>query len=198
MNEQLNLWTSQVDKDDLAARDLVYGSSNCSKGLVFVQRKVATDLATIWNALSESKTWGKFKAMVGPRIYQGILDRGQFDGCYSLASFQFEHPDLPEEESARAYRDLRVGGRLPLDEDPFEMYSINGVADGDWPIWPEQLMIAWNPPEILHEYGRSESSALNGPFATLDESREEEIVAAFKRRGYQCVRDDELIAHCSV
>ncbi|SRR5579875_65316 len=201
MARQLNLWTGQPERDDSAERDLVYGSSRSTTGLVFVPRRVASELATIWRALDSSKTWGEFRTSIGHRIYRRVLERGQFDGAYSFASFQAElkenNRNFTEEEAAQAYRELPVGDRLPLDDDPFEMYSIDGVADGDWPDWPEQLMLSWMPGEILDQYGKQESSVLNGPFAVLDEDHEDEIVAALRRRGYRCVRDDELIARCS-
>lgn len=200
MSRQLNLWSGHAESDDLAARDLVYGPSSCGEGLVFIQKDIANKLVTIHSALESAKTWGEFRASVGPRIHQSVLERGQFDGCYSFESLQRElrrkHPELSGEEVLRAYWDLPAGDRLPLDEDPFEIYSIDGVADGDWPDWPEQLMLGWIPRDVLDEYGHCESSVLNGPFAVLDASREDEIVAALNRRGYVCVRDDELIARC--
>jgi hypothetical protein len=55
-------------------------------------------------------------------------------------------------------------------------------------------MLSCIPEEILSEYGERQSSVFNGPFAVLDEARENAILAAFGRLGYRCVRDDELIA----
>jgi hypothetical protein len=81
MSQQFNLWTGQPEPDDSLARDLVYGPSNSGNGLVFIQRVKAMILAKIWDALSSSTTWGEFRVSVGERIYQHILNRGQFDGC---------------------------------------------------------------------------------------------------------------------
>lgn len=201
MAQQLNLLTGQPEKDDSAERDLVYGSSRFATSLVFIPRDTATDLATIWMALVSSKTWGEFRVSVGHRIYQSVLDRGQFGEAYSFESFQLElrkkNPALTEQQAARTYRALDVGDRLPCDDDPFEKECISGVEEGDWPDWPEQVMLFRVPSEILNRYGRIEESVLNGPYAVLDISRENEIVAALKQLGYWCRRDDGLIAACT-
>lgn len=113
-----------------------------------------------------SATWGELRSKATPGLLQEVL---------SMMGFE---------------------GRPPSDESPFDIYDIPAVNDGDWPEWPEQLMLSWIPREILSEYGQRENSLLNGAFAVLEETREQEIVAAFGRLGHRCVRDDELIARC--
>ena len=75
------------------------------------------------------------------------------------------------------YRKLDLDRRLPLDEGPFEPGSVNGVENGDWPEWPEQLMLGWVPRAIQDEYGKRQGSVLNGPFLVLDEAREDDIIS---------------------
>lgn len=173
--EQLNLWTGQAEPKDSRPRekvsrhdstqaDVVYGEARSSRGLVFIPKAWAQDLAATYHAVASS-TWGDLKAKASPELLEEVL----------------EMMDLEE---------------APADELSFDLDDIPAVNDGDWPDWPEQMMLRWIPREVLDEYGRYESSMLNGPFGVLDESREDEIVAALERLGYFCVRDDELIAHC--
>jgi hypothetical protein len=68
-----------------------------------------------------------------------------------------------------------------------------GVCEGDYPEWPEQKMLDWLPAHVCREFGRVESSVLNGPFLSLDVRRAPEILAALERAGFECRLDEELV-----
>ena len=150
---------------DTQQRDVVYGQSHSTRGLVFIPKGKALELAETQRALTASRTWGEFRSRATPQAFKELLEWEGLEGP-------------------------------PPDEQTFCAGDIGAVCDGDWPDWPEQLMTKWAPPEIISKYGRVESSVLNGPFAVLEEAREAEIVVAFERVGYRCIRDDKLIAHC--
>lgn len=100
---------------------------------------------------------------------------------------------IPKEEYERF---LEFQDERPRPKDEFDMYKhYPPVHDGDWPEWPEQEMLSWVPREIMDEFGKREDSVHNGPFAVLDETRENEILLAFERHGYRCTRDEDLVSH---
>jgi len=71
------------------------------------------------------------------------------------------------------------------------------AADGDWPAWPAQQMLDWVPKAIQQKYGSIGSSHLNGECLTLAPREERQIIAAFRRVGYRCTRDDRLVQRAS-
>lgn len=50
-----------------------------------------------------------------------------------------------------------------------------GISDGDYPDWPEQKMLDWLPGHVCRQFGKCESSVLNGPFFSLNVQRAPEI-----------------------
>jgi hypothetical protein len=58
-------------------------------------------------------------------------------------------------------------------------------------------MLDWVPTDIQRQYGERASSALNGDLLVLPTSGTSELVAAFERHGYICVRDDSLVRRAS-
>jgi hypothetical protein len=55
---------------------------------------------------------------------------------------------------------------------------VSSAVDGEYPEWPEQKMLAWLPANICRQFGKMESSVLNGPFLSLDVRRTPEIHGA--------------------
>lgn len=136
---------------------------------MFIHRELAMDLATVWDALRSSSTWGEFRTQVSQERFDEILDLfGEYDG--------------------------EVGEGVPRDDEPFPGTDIPSINDGDYPEWPAQQMLQWIPRHILDsDYSEVQTSALNGDFLVLDPAREAEVVAAFQSAGFLTTRDEELV-----
>src|SRR5262245_41673282 len=67
------------------------------------------------------------------------------------------------------------------------------IGDGDYPGWPEQMMLDWVPDAIQKKYGSVTDSVHNGLFLHLEPALERDIVAAFAAAGYRCIRKDALV-----
>ena len=83
---------------------------------------------------------------------------------------------------------------IPGDDEPFDLDYMPGFPDGDWPEWPEQLMLDWMPREVLGTYGRREDGVLNGEFAFIDPAREAAVVAALQELGWSATKDEALVS----
>jgi hypothetical protein len=102
---------------------------------------------------------------------------------------------LDREEAMTEYRQLDVGDRLPLDNDPFDGMELGCVCDGDYPPHPCQTIFEWLPEEIaIGPYTDIRETHHNGEMLWLDPDHEKEIVAAFEAAGYRCTKDEELVA----
>jgi hypothetical protein len=132
--------------------------------LVFIPEADAVRLAAIHRAIATAVTWGDFFDAVPSDELDTVYDR--------VIDEDGEH--LPD-RSAKFDPDLL------------------GVCEGDYPDWPEQQMLDWLPAHICREFGRVESSALNGAFLSLDVRRAPEILAALERAGFECRLDEELV-----
>ena len=101
---------------------------------------------------------------------------------------------MPIDDLWEVASELRERGTLPAMTDDFDdRWLPFGYHDGDWPDWPEQLMENWLPTRICAEYGKVESSLLNGSFLILDVTRAEEIMRALEREGFQLHHDPRLV-----
>lgn len=85
------------------------------------------------------------------------------------------------------------GDRTPNGQNAFDRFAIPGAADGDWPVWPQQEMLEWVPPEILDAHGERKLSTLNGDFVEVPEAQLEEFVDALTRSGVRCIHNMEFI-----
>lgn len=174
-------------------KDLVYGEVEGS--LVFVPWQQAQDLAMVWSALGSSSTWGEFRSLIPPKRYEETLalmsDAIDFDSYFEQES---QANPSSREEALSAFREIDIGERLPLDDDPFPGYDLPWVADGDYPEWPAQEMLKWMPTVLAREpYGRVEDSVHNGRFLVLDPAREKAILAELAAAGFSCIKDQELV-----
>ena len=86
---------------------------------------------------------------------------------------------------------------MPIDSDPFEADWLPGYTDGDWPEWPAQQALHCVPGDIQQQFGKTNSSVLNGPFLELDPRRASEIIEAMEKLGYLCERNDALVQSAS-
>jgi hypothetical protein len=166
---------------------VVYGT--VGESLIFIPRKQAEELATVWAALG-SRTWGELRSRLSRKRFEKLkhlLDRIDFDTFYEEQ--RKENPRLTRKKALEAYRELEPDERLPLDDEPCCLPD--AVGDGDWPEWPAQEMLKWMPENIPG--ARGEMSFLNGPCLTLDPAHEAEIVAAVEAAGYRCIKEERLV-----
>ena len=182
--------------------EVAYGQ--ISDYLVFAKRGDADQLFACHEALRTANTWGEFRSLVGPHIYDEVIEYMgfYFEGTITDFTAFYEElirckPDTTPEQAREEYLKLPVGDRFPDDTDPFDSQEVPGVDDCDWPGRPAQIMLDWVPKEIQEKYGSMESTRLNGEFLTLDPRNERKITAAFRRAGYRCTRDDVLIQRAS-
>jgi hypothetical protein len=68
-----------------------------------------------------------------------------------------------------------------------------GAGHNEWPMWVGASMYNWCPPEVATRYGTEASSMVNGIWLEFDLMKKDNILAALRRRGYSCVKDQELI-----
>lgn len=185
---------------------LVFGvvaSLGCGSNLVFVPLEKARELAAIGEALA-AKTWGEFKLKMPanrlPELLRTFLECGAwacFDAYYQAHA---QSGTRAEREALwRRYEELALGGRMPLDQDPFQPESVPGVSDGNWPERPEQAMLRWLPPLICGQLGRRVFSPRRGDCLVFDPARAPEILSALEAVGYSCCWDEDLVRRsCSI
>jgi hypothetical protein len=151
------------------AKNLVFGLVDKGvvegSNLVFVKEKKAKRLASVHIAIGTAKTWGTFRRKMPAEDLRYVVDRLQ----------EREEP-LPRK------RDKFGFGLLP-----------SAYFDGDWPGWPEQMMLDWMPEEIVEKYGQAPCSVLNGHYLVLRMSDAEEILKALERDGFRCRLDEKLV-----
>ena len=75
----------------------------------------------------------------------------------------------------------------------FDYYEMTPVPDGDYPGFPKQEVSDWMPPDVLHAFGRTVSTMMNGDFPAIDPKEERRVVASLRRQGYRCRRNQRLI-----
>lgn len=136
--------------------------------LIFIPQARADELSAVRLALADSKTWGE------------LLE--------SLAACSVE---------AHEYINQHLGDDGAADDDPFDPGQIGAIADGDWPPWPKQEMLAWVPDDIRERFGQIELTIFNGEALVFTEDQEASLVAAFEAKGFIVTRNDDLVAKAS-
>ncbi len=136
--------------------------------LIFIPEADALRLVAIHNAIQTSSTWGKF-----------------FDA-------------IPADELDTVYERVfdDETERLPDRAEKFDSDAL-GVCEGDYPDWPEQKMLEWLPAHVCRQFGKMESSVLNGPYLSLDIRRTPEIIVTLAQAGFGLSWDDELVNKAS-
>lgn len=135
--------------------------------LVVLPTEVLRELAEVQVALAESQSWGELKAAVSEERWSQIISQVTDEG-------QDPAPDLEDEV-----------GEIP------------GHADGDWPEWPAQLMLAWAPERLRSQVGTVEESVLNGTFLHIPVDAEASLRSILENLGYTVERDDGLVQRAS-
>lgn len=130
--------------------DIVYTTNTDGAGAVFAERTAAEEVAQVWAALSDSKTWREFKAAMPPAEYATAL----------------ENLELDEDE-------------VDLDE-AFDPGEIPGHTDGDYPTWLASKALDWFPKEVAAQFGSTVASTLNGDALEFPAERADEIAEALR------------------
>jgi hypothetical protein len=180
-----------------APQEVVY--SEIDDYLVFIPKELAAELWACHQALRSSKTWRELRARISAAEYRKLIE--PMDDAADFQAYARERlendPGLTLDEVRSEYLDLPIGERLPEDDDPFSQDDVPWTYDGDWPEWPAQEMLDWVPASIQEQYGSIEPSHLSGECLTFDPDDEDRLLFAFRRLGYRCMRDDELVRRSS-
>ena len=149
---------------EAALEEFVYGVVRDDE-LVLIPLDLARDLATLWPALTVSKTWGELRSRISANAYAEMLERlGEAAG------------DEEEED----------GDAEPQADTPFEPGDIEDYNDGDWPPYPPRHMPDWLPDDLLDQYARFEDGADGGLYVTIDPAHTRAIIDALEQRGHGC------------
>lgn len=147
-------------------RTLFYRVHPWNGGVVFADEERAKFISLIYEALRTARTWGEFKQLMPVKEYQKI--RRQFD----------------EQGEPRPR----------LDED-FSSEYVAGVPDGDYPPWLQAEMERIIPRDILRQFGKSETTHLNGPYWHIPEAQIEPMATALRKRGFKVIKAEHLPFH---
>jgi hypothetical protein len=170
---------------------IVYGRHPGGSSLVFIPLRKAKKSAALWRAVKGSATWGEFRRQIPREEYRELLR------CMNDVPFADFFAELRTEkkitraEARLEYAQLPFEERNPLDDDPF--HGDEGIFTDSWPPDPEAEMSDWLPREIVAEMVGPTSMA-SGVLGELELGKEDFFLAVLKREGYQCVRDDRLVA----
>ena len=63
----------------------------------------------------------------------------------------------------------------------------------DWPVFATRVMGTWVDEEIIEEYGEYVYPTLNAEYPMINPGNEEKVVSLLQERGYECIRDDDLV-----
>ncbi len=167
--------------------DLVYG--DLAGNLVFMPLSKAHALYGIQLALASCKTWGELKLALPVDLYRGLAVRYCADAELDDEDDGEVPPDTWDNDEADPLLAWEPEPTTSLD------YFEGLIADGDFPDWPEHDALRWMPKEVQEQFGTVDASTLNGDYLELAPKDEAAIVAALKKHGYVCMRDDELVRH---
>ena len=143
--------------------EVVVGTDIPGESLIVVEKWRALELA----AFRSVKTWGAFRERA-PKLYQWALELMR--------------------EAAWPER-----WRRPGDADKLVRTDIFRYEDGDFPWFPQQLMLTLIPEGIQHKYGLAGESVINGEMLQLDPERKDDIVRELEQRGFVCEENQYLI-----
>jgi len=142
-------------------------------GVVFAEEDRAREIASIHNAIANSTTWGEFKAAMPPKEYEWIFE-------WYMEGIDYDE-DLGEEPQP------------PTPEEPFDGYFL--ICEGDYPAWLQAEMGRVIPRDLLHRYGKSEQTFINGDFWNIPKTNIEPIVAELRARGFEVEEAQDLKFH---
>lgn len=151
--------------------DLVYRTAPHMDSLVFTTLDMALRIDQIHEALGAS-TWCEFAyLMPNDDLNEMLLERNS-----------------PEENWLK--EDLFA---IPGPAAAVELEQLcPHYFDGDYPQWLQKQQEYWVPKDILEQWGRKDSTMLNGEFWMLETQHETEILIQLKNRGLEVEKRDDL------
>jgi hypothetical protein len=144
-------------------RRLVYGHAQLHDCLAFADANTAADEAREIVAIASSRTWGEARRLTPRHV---------------------SNPVGPE------YHDPEDG---PADEEPFDIYQVGSVQDGNWPPMVTARGLGLLPMDLQVRFGEDADTVFNGDYLEIPLACEAELVTALRERGFEVRRDDELI-----
>jgi len=144
-------------------------------GIVLADERTALHHDAISTALNEARTWGEFRALLS----------GEWDGVEDLLTGQDGYPEELAKEAEENPDDEYDILRWDLDDTPFNVESIPGFSDGDYPDWIQQDMDAIVPESLLKRFGEYQSSVHNGDFWFIDQIHLDLLLKYLLALGYQ-------------
>lgn len=147
-------------------RTLLYRIHPWNGGVVFANEGRAQFIALIHKALSSARTWDEFKRLMPSQEYQMI----------------------------RRVFDEQCEPRPRLDEEFLAEY-VSGVSDGDYPPWLQTEMERIIPQDILRQFGKYETTFLNGSYWHIPKAQMEPMANALRDRGFEVIRAEHLPFH---
>ncbi len=120
-------------------------------------------VAKIHAAIRSSKTWGQFRSAIPRKEYSVII-----------------HSAFDDQGTAR-----------PKSTAPFSEESVAGWSDGDYPAWLQSEMEGILPRSVLEQFGKRETTFLNGSFWLIPEKNLVGVCAALNAFGWEleCAQD---------
>ena len=107
--------------------------------------------------------------------------------------FKIKSPDRYENIIDSFYSDEQ-----PEDIEPFPGTDLPGINEGDYPVWPAQLMLNFMPKEITDStFAKVKDSVHNGRYLELDPKFEDLIVSILVSKGFEVTKNDDLIRRAS-
>ena len=163
---------------------LIYGEG-FGGGLVFIDPDRADEIAGVFQAMQEAKTWGEFRLNFPKAWDMYVLD------IVVTALEVYDDADLFVLDDVEALRtELKkydMGRLCPSDDEKFERPGV--CSDGDWPPFPDREMAEWMDDDVIEHYGEWHDTTLNGPYLNFPLKHKEAVLTALKELGYHCVLD---------
>lgn len=144
---------------------LYWRISPANEDLVFARPERAEEIDALHAAITQSRTWGEFRAAMPPEEYERIVE------------IAFEEEGLER----------------PSPDEQFDSGRVPGFCDGDYPPWLQKEMADVLPAEVVSRFCRWETTCINGHVLRLEEKYRAPVVAMLLRAGYEVVRREDLM-----
>jgi hypothetical protein len=138
--------------------------------LIFAPPERALYIDQLHRAIEESKTWGEFRKRLPPGEYRRLFAES-FSADPGEADKEFQEP---------------------TDSQQFSSEDVPGYSEGDYPPWLATEQDVYLPQEILKQFGRRETSAINGGFWNLKPAHRDLIIERLTGLGYKVEEREDL------
>ncbi|MEU8298935.1 hypothetical protein AB0C04_16825 [Micromonospora sp. NPDC048909] len=142
---------------------LVYGYAQSHGCLAFADADTAAAEAAEIRALATAHTWGEARQV-------------QMTQLWNPAG-----PDYHDPEDGYA------------DDKPFDITKVGAVEGGTWPRMVTERAFTVLPQDLQDNHGKRQLTVHDGDYLEIPLDCEAELVAELRGRGYEVIRDDDLI-----